>query len=729
MSTGIPRIHDGLETLSLLVQRVDAFADAWDRDGEPRIESFLSDVGPLRRIVLIELIKVDLEFRWVREGQKKFIEDYVAEFPELGEPKIPPELILEEMHVQQQVGLDDCAQTIQNRFPNLASDLEGTETKQRLQASYSVNRTRRPDHIQVGQLVGDFKLLAQLGQGAFANVFLASQSSIGARRVALKVSGDFGTEPANLGQLQHDCIVAVHGVESLADRAVRLLCMEFVPGGTLHDVIKQIRERRPEQRNGGLLLECVDHSLAKNSVGAPADVTTRNILREADWTYVVCWIGIHIAKGLDYAHRQGVLHRDIKPANILLSANCLPKLADFNTSFNSHDCTTTAAAFFGGSLSYMSPEQLAACLPPWKADALDGRSDIFSLGVVLWELSTGIRPWIEQEVCSDWTATIESMLARRREELPYHSESPETQIPWALFRVLQPCLDANVETRIPSGKALVRQLETCREPNTRRLLYPPPDSLRFRCGKWTAVVLMLLVVHVFNGFLAVFNYQYNLTHIAEMLNAPQQLASLAMTFVNPIAFGIGTLLLYRIVRPILFLERFGPTEQSINNARRVCLRSGAWIALIGLAEWAVAGLVYPTVLHVLSTSDSSIQTVTLEHYLHFAGSHVLCGAIAAVYVYFLITELSISFIYPRLLLNHLNVDQDRFELRKTQVTSVRWLLLAGLIPLVALMGMATVGSASTFMQVLSCAGVAAIALAFRCYQVIQRSIDSLLAIE
>ena len=119
--------------------------------------------------------------------------------------------------------------------------------------------------------------------------------------------------------------------------------------------------------------------------------------RLAAWTWpeTVCWLGARLAEALDHAHRQGVLHRDVKPANVLLTAEGSPKLADFNVSFSCKLDGANPAAFFGGSLAYMSPEQLEAFNPAHGRDPgdLDGRADLYSLCIVLWELLAGRRPF------------------------------------------------------------------------------------------------------------------------------------------------------------------------------------------------------------------------------------------------------------------------------------------------------------------------------------------------
>ncbi len=125
-----------------------------------------------------------------------------------------------------------------------------------------------------------------------------------------------------------------------------------------------------------------------------------------------------MAAALEYAHQHGVLHRDVKPANVLLTADASPKLVDFDVGFGSKLEGATAAAFFGGSPAYMSPEQIEAYNPDHdsKPDDLDGRSDIYSLGVVLWEMLTGSRSFVEdlQDCVGDTPKLLTKLTASRR---------------------------------------------------------------------------------------------------------------------------------------------------------------------------------------------------------------------------------------------------------------------------------------------------------------------------
>lgn len=327
--------------------------------------------------------------------------------------------------------------------------------------------------IHVGQTLDDFDLLVQLGRGASGAVFLARQRSM-QRLVALKISHDHGKEAQTLAQLDHPDIVAVYDQRFIADRNLRVMYMQFVAGGTLYQVAERIRRTSTRVRNGQLLLTVVDKSLEALGESIPTHSGTRRLVAQMRWSEVVCWLGARLARALNYAHQQGVLHRDIKPANVLVAANAAPKLADFNLGFSANVSGASAATNFGGSLAYMSPEQLEAYALMRPADDLDGRADLYSLGVTLWELLTGSRPFADIELNSDWRATVQQMLERRQCGVePCCLAGVKSIAPAALVDALRRALSPDRTQRYPTAAAFARQLELVHQRQTQRFMRPP----------------------------------------------------------------------------------------------------------------------------------------------------------------------------------------------------------------------------------------------------------------
>ena len=347
-----------------LSEHIDALIAAWETGEPPELARFVpADPPPLRRLTLIEAVKIDLEYRWKEPARPKTIEQYVADFPELaGEGDVPCDVIYEEFHVRHAAGEPVTLADYCQRFPGRAAELRRLIGADRLeQTTQMYVGGRRGPEFAAGGRVDDFDLIAALGKGAFATVFLARQLSM-QRLVALKISRDRGTEPQTLAQLDHPHIVRVYDQRHLTEHKLRLLYMQYVAGGTLQGVIEYARGVPPSLRTGQTMTEAIDRALAGRGETAPADSMTRYRLATASWPEVVAWIGARLAGALAYAHARGVLHRDVKPANVLVSVEGHPKLADFNISFSKLD-GATPAAYFGGSLAYMSPEQLEACDP------------------------------------------------------------------------------------------------------------------------------------------------------------------------------------------------------------------------------------------------------------------------------------------------------------------------------------------------------------------------------
>ncbi len=750
----------------VLAQHVEAFLGQWEEQAEPpRLDEHLPpEPAELRRLTLIELVKVDLEYRWQRERPARRIEEYIAEFPELlEEGQAPCELIYEEYHVRRSAGDDVGSQEYYDRFPTQAEALRRLMglNEPTITLSLHGTTTRRVD-ADAGDSVDDFDLLLELGRGAFATVFLARQKSM-QRVVALKVSADQGAEPQTLAQLDHAGIVRVFDQRVLAERRMRLLYMEFVAAGTLQNVVTRLRGVPPQQR-GRKLLECLDAELARVGQAAPSDSPARRLLAATSWPAIVCRMGARLAQALDYAHRRGVLHRDVKPANILLTGDGTPKLVDFNISFCSQLDGATPAAYFGGSLAYMSPEQLEACNPHHKRDVaeLDERGDIFSLGVVLWELLLGQRPFRDGSLGGGWSAMLEAMAFRRREgQIEEEPTAPHNACHAQLVQVLKKCMAPEPDERFASGDELARELLLCLHPRARRLMQKPSCGVR----RWVArfpLVAVLLVALAPNALAGWFNYAYNKSAIIEQRPDAQRAFWNVQLAINSIAFPAGAIIACALAWPVAAAMRkqikgtglisggedgvsagsrhtdnvdsredgrkldLSPLSAPDHGARirRRALALGHYAALVGVALWVGAGPAYPVSLRVL---EAQLQPID---YLHFCASLALCGLIAAAYPFFGVTWISVRVLYPALLRGQSAVEQDDATLSRLGRSAGLYLLVAGGVPLLGvallvLSAQATQVQNPAALGVLSIAGLAGFSIAYLLYVVIQRDLSAL----
>jgi len=250
-----------------LSDRLERFIATWDGGGEPTLVDFLPAEPPAhRRMVLVELVKVDLEQRTQR-GRQKPLETYSNEFPELLENGEPPcDLIYEEYHIRRTAGDGVAPRDYYERFPKSAAALRRLMGTEDFSVTTQVSSGKRIEGFAVGQKLDDFDLLVELGKGAFGSVFLARQMSM-QRLVALKLSADKGNEPQTLATLEHPNIIRVYDQRVLPGQKVRLLYMQFAPGGTLAEVVKHVRHTPPSARDGSILMNAVSESLEKVGQG------------------------------------------------------------------------------------------------------------------------------------------------------------------------------------------------------------------------------------------------------------------------------------------------------------------------------------------------------------------------------------------------------------------------------------------------------------------------------
>ncbi|MFC9994845.1 serine/threonine-protein kinase [Nocardia sp. NPDC127526] len=668
---------------------VERFAEAWrEARTPPPLPAFLPDSPAIRRVSLIELIKVDLANRWSRGAEPKRLADYVADLPELSTWPLPPDLIYEEFHVRRRAGTEVDVGEYTAAYPEQAEQLsEMLATDDYHSTLMGPADPVRLDDLDVGQKIDDFDLMAGLGRGAFARVFLARQRSM-QRLVAVKISQDKGTEPQTLAQLDHDYIVRVFDQRVLPDRRLRLLYMQYVPGGTLFTVLQKVRETPAEQRNGRLLLDVIDGVLADKGEIRPSESAIRTELAGLSWPETIAWLGSRLAAALDYAGRSGVLHRDVKPANVLLTAEGVPKLADFNISFSGNVSGDSPVAYFGGSLAYMSPEQLAVVHPEKATTAadLDVRCDLFALAVVLWELLTGRKPFGEETVDGGDRTALDGMLERRSgspEALPYQDLPPDC--PAALRRALVRALDPEPANRWASGADMAQQLDVCMDERARDLVDPPPGSGRLR-ARMLMHPIMAAAIAIPNALAILYSYNHNRTLIIDKMDAyaQQRFDQIAITTYG-ICFLIGfvvTNVLLAKLWPIARGLRKGRTYDAatLARARTDTLQLGKRNVLTCFALWVLAGIVVP--VSVTATGNH----LPPESYVHFFITQIVCGAIAMAYPYFLVSFYAVRSLYPMFLPHGGLGADDARQLRELDRRSTYFLAIAAAVPLLGVAG-------------------------------------------
>jgi serine/threonine-protein kinase len=274
-----------------------------------------------------------------------------------------------------------------------------------------------------GQIIGKYKILSTIGSGGFGTVYLAQDTWID-KKVAVKVphrqgvdSGELLREPRLLASLNHPNIVTILTAEKQEN--VFFIVMEYVPGETLETIVA---------RDGAL-----DVALA------------------LDYTCQIC-------NAVDHAHRAGVLHRDLRPANVLVAENGMLKVADFGTSrfleIAAHGTTII------GSPPYMAPEQ-------FQGKAVFA-SDLYSLGVTMYQLLTGVLPYD-----SPTPADLDRLL---RGDFLTSPRLKNPKVPKAINDIVLKAMAPEIHNRYQRASDLLEDVLAARTPQPRRT--PKTPGLR-----------------------------------------------------------------------------------------------------------------------------------------------------------------------------------------------------------------------------------------------------------
>jgi serine/threonine protein kinase/tetratricopeptide (TPR) repeat protein len=300
-----------------------------------------------------------------------------------------------------------------------------------------------PQLPAVGEAIGEFQLLAMLGRGIKGSVFLAIQPGLANRPLVLKITPRTGCEHLTMARLQHAHIVPLYWVQDLADRGLRVLCMPYLGGTTLAHVLDWLEEVPLELRTGRDVLEALDVLGAQTVVPMPLQGPARHFLARASYVQAICWVGACVADALHFAHQRNLLHLDLKPSNILLAADGTPMLLDFHLAQAPIRPDGPGLRRLGGTPAYMSPEQWAAterargnCTV---ATEIDGRSDIYALGRLLYEAFCGVG-----------ALGAQPPIPRR---FPSHP-----QVPAGLADMISRCLEYRPQDRYPDAALLAADL-------------------------------------------------------------------------------------------------------------------------------------------------------------------------------------------------------------------------------------------------------------------------------
>jgi serine/threonine protein kinase/tetratricopeptide (TPR) repeat protein len=343
-----------------------------------------------------------------------------------------------------------------------------------------------------------FHLERELGRGAFGRVYLARQGDLAGRPVALKVARDAGGESQTLAQLQHTNIVPVYSVHRSGP--LQAVCMPYCGRVTLADVLLGLRHLPGLPSSGRELRSTVaPHAGATDPASAPAPSKaapapaarpapppppTPVLAAHDGWaqleglSYVEAVLTLvgQLADGLAHAHARGILHRDLKPANVLLTDDGRPMLLDFNLAADTKQAGAERAAV-GGTLPYMAPEQIRAFRD--KGGALDGRCDLYALGVILFELLTGRHPFPVRSLLG--RPLVAEMLADRGRGAPSARERNRSVSP-AVDALVRKCLAPDPTHRYHRAEDLRADID--RHLAHRPLLHAPDPSPRERAAKW-----------------------------------------------------------------------------------------------------------------------------------------------------------------------------------------------------------------------------------------------------
>jgi serine/threonine protein kinase/Tfp pilus assembly protein PilF len=435
--------------------------------------------------------------------------------------------------------LEQCVANLQ--FVEDIANLFGSESDRELSGSASAGAS------DVDTCIGDYRIIRELGRGGMGVVYEAEQISL-RRNVALKILPyaavldnralqRFRNEVTAAAQLDHPNIVDIYAVG--CDRGVHHFAMKLIDGCSLYEIIRQLRHMRDSQvRFPASISSIVPNSNDKmkfplqvpDPVPAESQSDVDTALQKTTWRSrtkgesvgyfrSIAEFGGTVADALDFAHQRGIVHRDVKPSNLMIDSTGKAWIADFGLAQIETGTALTRTGDLLGTARYMSPEQIEG-----KRVILDHRTDIYSLGVTLYELLTLQLPF-EADNRQDLFRQI--LL-----DAPKSPREIQPSIPVDLETIVLKAMEKSTNDRYQSAAEMAADLQ--RFLNQETILARRPTTIQ-RFKKWTlrhpsviystTITLLLLTVVslIFSTLLwkANFQAQVNLKKAQDAIKAEQ----------------------------------------------------------------------------------------------------------------------------------------------------------------------------------------------------------------